>query len=100
MDLHDLGFHLHLVKTLHLLSIFVGNHSNNKLIRQFLWIGYVLYLTCKYDMDEVVFGKYFFFAYNIGNVFNALWIIIWVNEHIGTNPFQYITHSTNSIEFH
>lgn len=51
-------------------------------IWQFLWIGYVLYLTCKYDMDEVVFGKYFFFAYNIGNVFNALWIIIWVNEHI------------------
>jgi len=51
-------------------------------IWQFLWMGYILYLTCKYEMDTVIFGKYFYFSYNIANVFNALWIIIWVNEHI------------------
>jgi len=51
-------------------------------IWQFLWIGYVLFLTCKYDMDTVIFGKWFFFLYNLASVFNALWIIIWVNEHV------------------
>jgi len=51
-------------------------------IWQFLWIGYVLFLTCKYEMDSVVFGKWFFVLYSVANVFNALWIVIWVNEHI------------------
>jgi len=51
-------------------------------IWQFLWIGYVLSLTCRYEMDSVVFGKWFFFLYSLGNVFNALWIVVWVNELI------------------
>ena len=40
----------------------------------------MLYLTAKYEMIKVVFGPYFWFAYNIGNVFNCLWIIVWVHE--------------------
>jgi len=51
-------------------------------IWQFSWICYVLYLTCKYEMDTVVFGKWFYFFYNLGNVFNAIWIVVWVNELI------------------
>merc|ERR1712129_253970 len=31
-------------------------------------------------MPRIVFGKYFWFLYNIANLCNALWLIIWVNE--------------------
>jgi len=49
---------------------------------QFLWIAFVLFLTARREMDSVVFGRWFFFAFNAANVFNALWIVVWVNEHI------------------
>jgi len=51
-------------------------------IWQALWIVYTLYLTCKYgnEMSSIVFGKYFWFSYNVANLCNALWLIIWVNE--------------------
>merc|ERR1712154_694231 len=47
-----------------------------------LWICYVLYLTLKYKMNQIVFGKWFYITYNVGNICNALWIIIWVNEYV------------------
>mmetsp|Transcript_36234 Transcript_36234/g.31970 ORF Transcript_36234/g.31970 Transcript_36234/m.31970 type:complete len:308 (-) Transcript_36234:242-1165(-) len=49
---------------------------------QAIWIIYVLYLTCKYDMNSIVFGKWFYIIYNIANICNGLWIIVWTNELI------------------
>jgi len=49
---------------------------------QAIWIIYVLYLTCKYDMNSIVFGRLFYIIYNIANICNGLWIIVWTNELI------------------
>jgi len=51
-------------------------------IWQGLWIIYVLYLTCKYEMNDIVFGKWFYIAYNFANICNGIWIIVWVNQYI------------------
>ena len=44
--------------------------------------GSVFYLSCKYQMKTIVFGNWFYIAYNFANVFNAIWIVVWVNEQI------------------
>eukprot|EP01083_Nonionella_stella_P130791 397023_1 len=49
---------------------------------QVLWIIYTLFVTCKYRMNSVIFGKWFYFTFNVANICNALWIITWVNQHI------------------
>jgi len=49
---------------------------------QAIWIIYTLYLTCKYEMKSIVFGKWYWVCYNLGNCCNAIWIIVWVNEEI------------------
>jgi len=50
---------------------------------QALWIIYVIVLTCKYPMENgIIFGVPFWIAYNVANVCNAIWIVVWVNEYI------------------
>merc|ERR1712228_272420 len=49
---------------------------------QAIWIIYVLFLTCKYSMNDIIFGKWFYILYNVGNIFNGIWLIIWTNEYI------------------
>lgn len=49
-------------------------------IWQAVWIVFTLILTCKYDMDRIFFGKWFWAAYNAANACNAIWLVIWVNE--------------------
>ena len=33
-------------------------------------------------MNEIIFGKWFYIAYNIGNILNGIWLVIWTNEYI------------------
>jgi len=33
-------------------------------------------------MNEIIFGKWFYIAYNVANVCNGLWIVLWSNEYI------------------
>jgi len=49
---------------------------------QFLWLLYTLVVSCKYDMDSPLFGALFWVAYNLANILNAVWIVVWVNEKI------------------
>ena len=58
------------------------NQNKKKISRQAIWIIYTLYLTCKYEMKSIVFGRWFWVFYNLGNCGNAVWIVVWVNEEI------------------
>jgi hypothetical protein len=51
-------------------------------IWQALWIIYLIILTCKYEMDRIIFGPVFWLFYNLANIFNFIWIIVWVNEAV------------------
>eukprot|EP00484_Ammonia_sp_Unknown_P021671 CAMPEP_0197025560 /NCGR_PEP_ID=MMETSP1384-20130603/5846_1 /TAXON_ID=29189 /ORGANISM="Ammonia sp." /LENGTH=308 /DNA_ID=CAMNT_0042454099 /DNA_START=76 /DNA_END=1002 /DNA_ORIENTATION=- len=66
-------------------------------IWQFLWIVYTLYLTCKYEMKAIVFGKVFWICYNSGNTFNVIWILLWVNEYIWPSAIFLILIATSLI---
>merc|ERR1712207_42121 len=33
-------------------------------------------------MEEIVFGKWFYVAFNIGDILNAVWLVLWTREFI------------------
>lgn len=49
---------------------------------QFIWICYVLFLCCKYEMNTIIFGKWLFIAYNAANISGDIWTYVWINGYL------------------
>jgi len=51
-------------------------------IWQAAWIIYVLVLTCKYEMESVIFGKWFYVWYSLGNIISFIWAWVWTEGYL------------------
>jgi len=49
---------------------------------QFAWICFVLFLCCKHELNTVLFGRWFFVAFNAANISSDIWSFVWTKGYL------------------